>query len=873
MKITKYILSFAAAAGLLAACQTPEIVQIASPEDIVPAALHELEVDEIVITADNQKETISFTWEKADYGASTQIRYSLEAALDEQSSKVTILSGLSATSAVITFEELNRILFNDLKIPAGQATPLKIYVGSVLYAGSSISSYPKVYSQPVTLTATVTAAEKIYPMIYMPGSYQSWSPANAPANFQVLYDFEGNGIFEGIADFCQSNDAERAWKFTPEPDWDFDWGVPKDAKVEPEAAEITLINNDGGDRSDIKAYTLKRFYHFSMDTNTGLLKHNYSFDQVGLVGTITGWADGQDKVMEFNASKRRFYVDVEGLSGEFKFRLDGAWTKNWGAGDFGVTVSNADGNLEAAEGNYRVYLYLSNPKELKYELNKSMYGQEEPTAGTTTPDTPEPEPTPVVGWGLVGEYNGWGAEPDVMLASDGTYLAAKGVALSGQVKFRKDGDWAVNFGAPGEVEPVEVAVNTELEVVANGKNFTIAEGTYDVYLDETNAKAWFITDGSYPGGAEAPVAAEWGLIGSLAACNNWSNNVVLYVSGDYSVAKGVQFAAGDQFKFRKGEAWGVELTYEGQITIDAKLDLIDGTGGKQNSSIAEGGSFDVYLANDLSAFYVMTPGKTPADAGAAQKVYTDPSAESFVVGFSGSAIGWDDPSFDTNDRAAFVSKNVTDATTYAGTYEFQLENFAVAAGDEFKVRINGQWIGVGGATVEGLKVSGSDNFVADEAGTYTATITFAWDGSNHSDVKVVFASEASALTIDGKQWAFDWEMMGAPVRLDLGVSIPGYCMIGFDLGLWYPDDPEAAGMWMAYIEGYYEIEVLSETTGKIWLMSADPVTGDLVPGMSIDYSGLTDTEVTLDCESFGILGARALYCPDTVNMMSQGIAM
>ena len=872
MKITKYILSFAAAAGLFAACQTPEIVQIASPEDIVPAALHELEVDEIVITADNQKETISFTWEKADYGASTQIRYSLEAALDEQSSKVTILSGLSATSAVITFEELNRILFNDLKIPAGQATPLKIYVGSVLYAGSSISSYPKVYSQPVTLTATVTAAEKIYPMIYMPGSYQSWSPANAPANFQVLYDFEGNGIFEGIADFCQSNDAERAWKFTPEPDWDFDWGVPKDAKVEPEAAEITLINNDGGDRSDIKAYTLKRFYHFSMDTNTGLLKHNYSFDQVGLVGTITGWADGQDKVMEFNASKRRFYVDVEGLSGEFKFRLDGAWTKNWGAGDFGVTVSNADGNLEAAEGNYRVYLYLSNPKELKYELNKSMYGQEEPTAGTTTPE-PEPEPEPFQGWGLIGGFNGWGG--DLALTAEGDYYVVKGAELEGELKFRKDADWGVNFGY---AEGAEFAANAEIALAQDGANINVPAGTYDVYLDPVNAKAWFINDGSYPGGAEAPVAAEWGLIGSLAACNNWSNNVVLYVSGDYSVAKGVQFAAGDQFKFRKGEAWGVELTYEGQITIDAKLDLIDGTGGKQNSSIAEGGSFDVYLANDLSAFYVMTPGKTPADAGAAQKVYTDPSAESFVVGFSGGAIGWDDPSFDANDRAAFVSKNVTDEKTFSGTYEFQLKNFAVAAGDEFKVRINGQWIGVGGATVEGLKVSGSDNFVADEAGTYTATITFAWDGSNHSDVKVVFASEAAAgsFSVAGKQWIFDWKGMAwqygmdsMEAVIDLGVTIENYCMAAINYMPLFGVD-----MWYAQIEGYYEVEETDATSGKIWLYSADYVTGELVRSdMYISYYDLTETTCTFDCYDFYIENHPATVAASPVTVVSQAIAM
>ena len=738
MKFTKYFIALAATFGMAACTMKEDMAMLPPAEDVVAPVLEALD-EPIAITPTNMaNESVTFRWTPADYGVATEVDYSIEA--EAAGVKVVILSGITDTTTVsthisqkVTYDALNQVLYNDLELESG------VEVEVAFSVSAKVGNTDKVYSNVINVPCTVTAADKVYPMIYMPGSYQGWDPAGTATKFQVLYDFAGNGVFEGIADFGESNVADRAWKFTPEPDWDFDWGVPKGETPGAEAAEITLINNNGGDRDNIAAYTVKRFYHFTMDTNTGLLKHNYSFDQIGLVGEITGWADGQDKVMEFNAAKRRFYVDVEGLKGMFKFRLDGAWAKNWGANEFGVTVSNGDGNLEAEEGNYRVYLYLSNPAELTYELNKGMYGKEEPVGGTTA--EPEPEPTPVQGWGLVGEFNGWGAEPDAMLTSDGTYLVAKGVALSGQVKFRKDADWGTNFGAPGDVEPVEVAVNTELELVAGGKNFTIAEGTYDVYLDETNAKAWFINDGTYPGGGAAKVESEWGLIGSLAACNNWSNNVKLYEDGDYAVAKGVAFAAGDQFKFRKGEAWGVELTYEGQISIDAKLDLIDGTGGKQNSSIAEGGNYDVYLANDLSCFYVMTPGKTPADAGEAQKVYTDPSAESFVVGLSGSAIGWDDPSFEQNDRASFVSKNVTDEKTFAGTYEYKLEGFAVAAEDQFKVRVNGQWLGDGGAVVEGLEVTiASDgNFIAAEAGTYTVTITMAWDGSNCSDVKAVFS--------------------------------------------------------------------------------------------------------------------------------------
>ena len=725
MKITKYILSFAAAAGLLAACQTPEVVQIASPENVVPASLHELDVTEIAISATNQQETVSFSWEAADYGAPTQISYSLEAALDETSKKVTILSGLVKTEATVTYEDLNRVLFNDLEVPEGQPTGLKIYVGSVLYAGSSVASYPKVYSEPKSLTVTVTAAEKVYPMVYVIGDFNGWKDGTT----QELFEFTpASGKYSGMLGF--GGKAANGWKIKGTAEgWDdtCNWGLDGDKETPAaEAPELTLITSGGS--KDIKIYS-KNFYNVTFDKTALTLKVNLSFDQIGVIGSFNDW--DADVVMNFDNVKQKFYADVEfAEDSEFKFRLDGAWTISYGTGADGFLTSDNGGNISAKAGNYRVYLNMNNLGEITYELNKGDYG-----ASTPEPEPePEPEPTPVVGWSLIGAFNEWAG--DLMLTSDGTFLVAKGVALEGEFKFRKDGAWGTNFGA---AEGAAFAANTEVALAQDGANLVAVAGTYDVYLDEANAKAWFITDGSYPGGAVAKVESEWGLIGSLAASNNWSNNIKLYEDGDYAVAKGVVFAAGDQFKFRKGETWGVELTYEGQITIDAKLDLIDGTGGKQNSSIAEGGSFDVYLAKDLSCFYVMTPGKTPADAGEAQKVYTDPSAESFVVGFSGSVIGWDDPSFEQNDRASFVSKNITDEATFSGTYEFKLVGLTVAAGDELKVRINGQWIGVGGATVEGLAVSGSDNFVADEAGTYSAVITFAWDGSTHSDVKVVFS--------------------------------------------------------------------------------------------------------------------------------------
>ena len=826
MKITKYFLSLAAAAGMIAGCQKPEMIQIAAPEDVKAPVLEEIQ-GPIEITPSNMAlEKVTFAWSAADYGVATQVNYSLEAATAAAPAKVvTITSGLTTTSAELTYDVLNQILFNDLELADGVAEDV------VFKVGAKVGEYEKIYSNAITVSCKVTAAEKVYPKLTVAGSYayNNWTPGKG----QFVFDFEGTDVqYSGVIDFGEDVSALN-FKFVGEAWGNNEYSVPSGEAQAAEAAELPLVAG-GGD--NIAAYTTHRFYSLTLDKSAPKVIKNFSFNSLGVIGdaTSTGWDADTD--MQFNTEKQRFYVDVTLADGTIKFRANDAWDVNWGGAD-GVLVAGGE-NIPVSAGDYRIYVNLNDPANPTYELNASMFGKDEPTSGgTTEPEPPVDEPVQLVGWGIVGGFTGWADGADVMLASDGTYLVAKGVALEGELKFRKDGAWGTNFGY---AEGATFEANAEIALAQDGGNIVVPAGTYDVYLDEANAKAWFINDGSYPGGGAAPVAAEWGLIGSLAACNNWGNNVVLYVEGDYSVAKNVAFAAGDQFKFRKGEAWGVELTYEGQISIDARLDLIDGTGGKQNSSIAEGGNFDVYLANDLSCFYVMTPGKTPADAGEAQKVYTDPSAESFVVGFSGSVLGWDDPAFETNDRAAFVSKNVTDETTFAGTYEFKLEGLSVAAGDEFKVRINGQWIGVGGATVEGLAVSGTDNFIADQAGTYTAVITFAWDGSNYSDVKVVFTSEATELpTPDAKQWAFNWTAMGMgdmAAVLDFGVAIPGQCVVAYDPAIM--GAPEGTPYQIFNMIGY-KFEAVDATSGKLTLISTDMYGEEIT--QEFTYSNLTET--------------------------------
>ena len=698
----------AAAAAMVAGCYKPEMNQIAAPEDVVAPVLEAVE-GPIEITPSNMVDgVVAFTWSAADYGVPTQINYSLEAATAAApDAKVTITSGITTTSAEVDYETLNAILFNDLGLADGVAEDVNFSIGV------KVGEYAKIYSNVVTVSCKVTAAEKQYPKLWVVGSYNGWAH---DASNQFLFDFAGNDtVYQGMIDFSAINEDHSANEFKITGGA---WGTDEHSMNGAHDAESKTISLVAGGGDNINVYQAKRFYHLTFDRALTLTA-DVSFDQIGVIGDFNGW--GADVVMNFNASKQRFYADVEfPADGGFKFRLDGGWDVSYGSTGSGVLDSGD--NIPVKAGNYRVYLNMNNFAEMTYTLDAKMYGKDEPTAGTTTPE-PEPEPTPTVqGWGLVGEYNSWGGTPDVMLASDGTYLVAKGVELSGQVKFRKDGGWDVNFGAPGEVEPVEIAVNTELELVAGGKNFTIAAGTYDVYLDDANAKAWFINDGSYPGGDVAPEASEWGVVGVV---NGWNApDVTMYKTATEGLFVAYNVAMPDGgFKIRANGEWNDAANYgfeaAGTAAVNHAYKLICGGGSKDITLVA--GNYDIWFDLTNSMVYIMAPGTPISEAEGGIIEAPDPSTQNwYLVGnFNGWATGDANYQF-TKEGDWYVFKGFTadgqGVKFNAGSWDENRGGTFVAANEAIAVAHNGSDMLVAAGTYDVYMNAATDTAYFMEVG-------------------------------------------------------------------------------------------------------------------------------------------------------------
>ena len=556
----------AAAAGLFVACQKLDEAKVFSPEQVVSPVLHALPA-EIVITSENMGEIQTFTWDAADFGVLTQINYSIEAAVGDEA-PVVLFSDLTGTSTEQPYESINTKLVYDVGVEPDTPTAVNFYVSATIG-----TDYKKVYSEPVSVTMTVTKAERVYPTVWVIGDYCGWNHDNS----QFLFSFLD------------------------------DWGLDGEAeKPEAEASSITLIASGGSGNIDIYS---KRFYRFAFDRSSLTLTKSLSFDQLGIVGDGVGSWDN-DLVMEFDAKTQRFWVDATLVAGEIKFRLDGAWDTSFGSATEGMLDSGD--NIKVPAGNYRIYVNLNNSAAMTYELNAEDYGQ----GG----EEPEPEPE-VADWYIYGQTVAtpeWG--PTAMESASSNIVAYKAadveVAANSEFLF-KSGDESQWIGADASLAGGDgrytCTIGAAFAVSANKVNAVVADaGTYDYWLLPDAGRAYVMAAGVKP----EYVPETWGIVGNLTGWGDLGD-FSLSEEGAYLVRRGVVLKTTDEFKIRYNNAWDDSKNYGtasgGAIDINTAVAVIT-SGGSQNMKVQLDGTYDIYFDLAGSTVYVMSEGKTPADA-------------------------------------------------------------------------------------------------------------------------------------------------------------------------------------------------------------------------------------------------------------------
>ncbi|MBR3589446.1 MAG: starch-binding protein [Alistipes sp.] len=512
----KLLYSIIALTGLAFASCTQEHIDVQyNPENAVAPTLGAIEGCEL---SDGGADIV-VEYTKADFGVATANAHNLYISKSEDMADMKKAKAAFADATItLTQADLNVVALDFAE--AGTEVDLYFAVVANLntdkgaaVAGTDLMSNV-VKATFKSYVADVLPSEK-FDKMYVVGTLNGWDHGTVAKEFDFLYNYDaGNSnLYAGIIDL-RTPESAAEFKFTDAGGW----GSKEHSMTGTNDAEASTVTLVAGGGDNINVWQTKRFYGAELDLGGLTLKKLWSADQIGIIGLNGNWES--DIVMEYNAKWTRFYADIDVAEAtEMKFRADAAWDINWG-----VDCVLGGDNIAVPAGQYRVYF---NPVTGLIELNAKNFGTEEDTgAGSDTPEVPEGPVTEPDRWGVVGTITGWGNEADLYMSEVGENLFVRNgvtVTADDQFKIRFNNDWAVNYGAAGDVEPFAVTVGEELVLAAGGKNLSAPAGTYDIYFNIVDFKIWVMNEGETPGGVEVKTVKIYGDVSATGwtNCNAW----------------------------------------------------------------------------------------------------------------------------------------------------------------------------------------------------------------------------------------------------------------------------------------------------------------------------------------------------------------
>ena len=294
-----------------------------------------------------------------------------------------------------------------------------------------------------------------------------------------------------------------------------------------------LPNEEGVASFRIKA-TLSEYQEiYSNTVNITVTPYSSLLDlstSLGVVGSATPGGWGNENILDlpfYTTATTNVYVAYVSLrNGEIKFRNNNDWSENWGDDDADGTLDSYGANIAVSAGTYKI----------EVNFNSMTYTMEE------------------YSWGLVGSAtaNGWDG-PDMMLHYNSFQDDWRTVVTlgDGEVKFRFNNDWGVNYGDDGADGTME----------ANGANIAVSAGHYLVTMN-LNTQSYTMEEMDV-----------WGLVGSATA-NGWDGPNDKFMP-DFGINEGYYYISGavltdGEIKVRQNDAWGINYGDDGN---DGTLEL------------------------------------------------------------------------------------------------------------------------------------------------------------------------------------------------------------------------------------------------------------------------------------------------------------
>ena len=293
----------------------------------------------LVLAEENAaSEAVTFTWNEADFGFDAAVTYALQidTAGDNFVKPYSVSLG-NTLEKTYTVEELNNLL-TKLKYTAEVAQDMPVRIRA------SVSDLvDPVYSNVTNVSVTPYSTFVEPGFIYVPGGYQGWNPATAPS----LISVENNGVYQGLVSFVGTAADNLEFKFTPEKNWDNDYGKGStDGSLAEKGGNLKVPAPDT--------------YMFTVDLNN--LTWSHAKNSWGIIGSATPGGWDSDVNMKYIHEEGVWKITTDLTAGDLKFRFNDDWALNYGDDDVSNNLLNANGaNIAiAAPGTYDIVLDVDN---------------------------------------------------------------------------------------------------------------------------------------------------------------------------------------------------------------------------------------------------------------------------------------------------------------------------------------------------------------------------------------------------------------------------------------------------------------------------------------------------------------------------------
>ncbi len=236
------------------------------------------------------------------------------------------------------------------------------------------------------------------------------------------------------------------------------------------------------------------------------------------------------------------YVYMAGASNQWKFATQNDWSgPNYTAGTTPGTLSESGDNIASPAGYYKINVNAA--------VDPMTY-----TAVATV-------------WGVMGDYNGWASQTDMIYdPATRTFSLALHLTSGGGFKFRGTSDWSVNYGS----KTANGILDTE-----DGNNIPVTiTGDYALTMDLSHPKEYTYS------------AYTWGVIGDATA-GGWSSDQNMTWDAVNKVFTVTLDLTAGTFKYRANDDWAMAL--------GGTLGALVSTGGAPNLAVAEAGNYTITL--------------------------------------------------------------------------------------------------------------------------------------------------------------------------------------------------------------------------------------------------------------------------------------